>query len=358
MPDKEAIENQLQLLAAYRRTLVQYLKQQAMIGTTYIQPGVTQGIHEARQHIKRIKNTLKSWGVDVEDWPDDEELPEEMPPRTIRSVAIRSTPSSWRYWPIMIGIVAVMLIFLGMFIISRSLLLTQVSASPPATDSLFTPAKGFTIVPSPDTLISSPQQSPQAIAIQLVVSSPEKVPAQVALTDLPTAAPPIVSPTLPVATAQAAPTAPPATAPPAAPPTIPPTVAIAAAQAARTAPPATAPPAAPPTIPPTVAIAATHSTLVPTSTPTNMPTLVGVNLPLDAAQSGLRIVAVELLSPAAQAGFRVGQILLSLNGQATQDVETARSIIAQNQGKPITAIVLDGSILLTLVVTPGAGDFG
>ena len=330
MPDKEAIENQLQLLAVYRRTLVQYLKQQAMIGTTYIQPGVTQGIHEARQHIKRIKNTLKSWGVDVEDWPDDEELPEEMPPRTIRSVTLRSTPSSWRYWPIMIGIVAVMLIFLGIFIISRSLLLTQVSASPPATDSLFTPAKGFTIVPSPDTLISSPQQSPQTIAIQLVVSSPEKVPAQVALTDLPTAAPPTVSPTLPVATAQAAPTAPPAT----------------------------APPAAPPTIPPTVAIAATHSTLVPTSTPTNMPTLAGVNLPPDAAQSGLRIVAVEPLSPAAQAGFRVGQILLSLNGQATQDVETARSIIAQNQGKPITAIVLDGSILLTLVVTPGAGDFG
>ena len=39
MPDKEAIENQLQLLAVYRRTLVQYLKQQAMIGATYIQPG-------------------------------------------------------------------------------------------------------------------------------------------------------------------------------------------------------------------------------------------------------------------------------------------------------------------------------
>jgi S1-C subfamily serine protease len=89
-----------------------------------------------------------------------------------------------------------------------------------------------------------------------------------------------------------------------------------------------------------------------------MPTLVVINSPKDVAQSGLRVVAVDPLSPAAQAGFRVGQILLSLNGQATQDVETARSIIAQNQGKPIPAIVLDGSTLLTLVVTPRAGDLG
>jgi hypothetical protein len=348
MPDKEAIEDQLQLLAAYRRTLIQYLKQQATIGTTYIQPGVTQGIHEARHHIKRIKNTLKGWGVDVEDWPDDEELPEEAPPRPIGGVALRSTASIWRYWPVTIAIAALIFMFLGTPNMPQSLIFAQVTPSPFATDSPLAQGKGFTGAPSIETSISPPQPSPQAIAMQIVVSSPEKLLAQPVPTD-PPAAPPTTHPTLTNATPPNTPNEPPQQQP-----TTPPTLPIATAPATPTNPPA----AAAPTTAPKLQIATAPPTSAPTSTPNSVPTLAGINVPSDAAQSGLRVVAVEPLSPAAQAGFRVGQILLSLNGQATQDVETARSIIAQNKGKSLSAIVMENSILLTIVVTPGDGDLG
>lgn len=94
MPDQEAIEHQLQLLAAYRQTLMQYLKQQAMIGMVYIQPGVAQGIRESRANIRRIKGILKGWGVNVDNWPDDEELPGEVSTQPI-IVPVPSTSSIW-----------------------------------------------------------------------------------------------------------------------------------------------------------------------------------------------------------------------------------------------------------------------
>jgi hypothetical protein len=72
MPDQEAIDQQQELLAAYRRTLAQYLKQQALAGEVNVPPAVTNGIRKARDHIRRIKDVLRGWGVVVANHPDDE----------------------------------------------------------------------------------------------------------------------------------------------------------------------------------------------------------------------------------------------------------------------------------------------
>ena len=72
MPSDELIDQQLALLETYRRNLALYLRQQASLGESYIPPGVFNGIHEVRDNIQRIKNTLRDWNVSIEDHPDDE----------------------------------------------------------------------------------------------------------------------------------------------------------------------------------------------------------------------------------------------------------------------------------------------
>jgi hypothetical protein len=72
MPSQEEIADQQELLAIHRRTLAQYLKQQAVLTGAYVPPGVAQGIHEARDNIRRVKGILRGWGVTVEDHPDDD----------------------------------------------------------------------------------------------------------------------------------------------------------------------------------------------------------------------------------------------------------------------------------------------
>jgi len=67
----EAIDDQRELLAAHRRTLAVYLKQQAALGSAYAPPGVANGIREARDGIRRGKVSLRAWGVDATDLPDD-----------------------------------------------------------------------------------------------------------------------------------------------------------------------------------------------------------------------------------------------------------------------------------------------
>lgn len=69
---REQIDDQRELLAAHRRTLAIYLKQQAQLGSAFAPPGVANGIHEARAAIRRVKATLRGWGVAVDDYPDDE----------------------------------------------------------------------------------------------------------------------------------------------------------------------------------------------------------------------------------------------------------------------------------------------
>jgi hypothetical protein len=72
MPDQEAIDQQRDLLAAHRRTLAQYLKQQALAGEANVPPAVWNGIVDARENIRRIKRGLRDWGAPVANHPDDE----------------------------------------------------------------------------------------------------------------------------------------------------------------------------------------------------------------------------------------------------------------------------------------------
>jgi len=72
MRSQEEIADQQELLAIHRRTLAQYLKQQAALTGAFVPPGVVHGLREARDNIRRVKGILRSWGVAVEDHPDDE----------------------------------------------------------------------------------------------------------------------------------------------------------------------------------------------------------------------------------------------------------------------------------------------
>jgi phosphatidylethanolamine-binding protein (PEBP) family uncharacterized protein len=68
---QEEIDDQRELLEAHRRTLAIYLKQQAQLGSAYAPPGVANGIREARDGIRRVKATLRGWGLEVAAYPDD-----------------------------------------------------------------------------------------------------------------------------------------------------------------------------------------------------------------------------------------------------------------------------------------------
>src|SRR5262245_17156448 len=73
MPSQEEIDNQLERLKNHRYTLAGFLTQQALLSVAYTPPGVANGIRAARDEIRRIKAVLRSWGVSVEDYPDDDE---------------------------------------------------------------------------------------------------------------------------------------------------------------------------------------------------------------------------------------------------------------------------------------------
>ena len=75
MPSQQDIDDQKQRLADYRAMLAHYLGQRTKLGSAYEPPGVAQGITEARAGIGQTKNTLRAWGVAVENHPDDEAQP-------------------------------------------------------------------------------------------------------------------------------------------------------------------------------------------------------------------------------------------------------------------------------------------
>jgi hypothetical protein len=70
--DPEEVAHQQKLLETHRRNLAHYLKQQALHGEAYVPPVVVNGIREARDNIRRIKEILRGWSVVVRDHPDDE----------------------------------------------------------------------------------------------------------------------------------------------------------------------------------------------------------------------------------------------------------------------------------------------
>jgi hypothetical protein len=72
MLDDEDRNDQLELLKSHRHTLSILLHQQAKQGGEgYALPGVINGIKEAREHIRHIKEELRKNGVEVEDGPND-----------------------------------------------------------------------------------------------------------------------------------------------------------------------------------------------------------------------------------------------------------------------------------------------
>ncbi len=72
MVDEQDQQRQQELLMTYRRTLAQLCKQAAQYGgESFAPPQVANGIHEARDNIWRIKNALRSSGINIDDDPND-----------------------------------------------------------------------------------------------------------------------------------------------------------------------------------------------------------------------------------------------------------------------------------------------
>ena len=72
------------------------------------------------------------------------------------------------------------------------------------------------------------------------------------------------------------------------------------------------------------------------------------------ADSGVLVSHVEPGSPAAHAGLREGDIIVSFDDQATVRIETLhRALTADRIGRAATLRVLRGVELLTLSVIPG-----
>jgi S1-C subfamily serine protease len=63
------------------------------------------------------------------------------------------------------------------------------------------------------------------------------------------------------------------------------------------------------------------------------------------------IMDVEPGSEAVKAGFRRGQVLVSLNGQTIQKSQTAHEIVARSIGAPVTAVLWENSREMTVTIT-------
>jgi outer membrane protein assembly factor BamB/tetratricopeptide (TPR) repeat protein len=70
-PGQEEIDQQLELLATYRRRLAYHLQQEALLGTA-APFSLIEELRGAREQIRRIKGVLRSWSVAIEDSPNDE----------------------------------------------------------------------------------------------------------------------------------------------------------------------------------------------------------------------------------------------------------------------------------------------
>lgn len=76
-----------------------------------------------------------------------------------------------------------------------------------------------------------------------------------------------------------------------------------------------------------------------------------VRLPDD--RIGLVILSLEPNGPAASAGIVVGDVLLSLNGQPTQNTDDVQAQLGpETVGKPVTAGILRGGAPMNISVTP------
>jgi hypothetical protein len=74
MASQEEIDEQLNLLATYRRTLAILLEQKAKHTSANVPTAIEHGIIEARENIRAIKKNLLDLGVKVENYPSDEDI--------------------------------------------------------------------------------------------------------------------------------------------------------------------------------------------------------------------------------------------------------------------------------------------
>jgi hypothetical protein len=95
MATQEEIWQQQQLLNIYRQNLAHSLRQQAAQGgEIHASPATANSIHNAREDIERVKNILSSWGIPVEDHPDDKHQWPSAPPSGKSMGRIRKPPES------------------------------------------------------------------------------------------------------------------------------------------------------------------------------------------------------------------------------------------------------------------------
>jgi tetratricopeptide (TPR) repeat protein len=71
MTNREEIDKQREFLVKHRQILAHYLRQQAILGANIVPTAVIEGISDSRTAISRIKQTLRSFGVDVADHPEE-----------------------------------------------------------------------------------------------------------------------------------------------------------------------------------------------------------------------------------------------------------------------------------------------
>lgn len=71
MRNQTDIEQQYSILMTYRQRLSDHLQQCAIHGEANAPSVILHGIREARDHIRRIKDILRIWGVEIDDHPDD-----------------------------------------------------------------------------------------------------------------------------------------------------------------------------------------------------------------------------------------------------------------------------------------------
>ncbi len=93
MPSQQEIDEQQELLITHRKTLLVLLKQRAQHTEAYVPPSIENGILLARDNIHHCKETLRTWGITVDDHPNDTDyIKTKDNQRTIRTVIPKWLP--------------------------------------------------------------------------------------------------------------------------------------------------------------------------------------------------------------------------------------------------------------------------